>query len=108
MRYQVARNIGTSVVLLVIVELSCQSANGRPEVPATPEGASTGHAGVSYSYRSAAGDPDADSVALRFSWGDGDSSFWSGYVPAGRAESSSHSYTAAATYAVQAQARDCH
>ncbi len=51
-------------------------------------------------------DPDGDNVAIRFSWGDGDTSTWSSYVSSGQSVSMSHVYTTVGTCYVKAQAKD--
>lgn len=80
--------------------------NAPPNTPSTPSGPSTGNIGTSYTFSSSATDPDGDNIAIRFAWGDGDTSSWSAYVPSGNAISMSHSWSAAGTYYIRAQAKD--
>ena len=51
-------------------------------------------------------DPGGDSVAVRFAWGDGDTSNWSGLVASGDSVTVEHTYTKPETCLVSAQARD--
>jgi outer membrane protein assembly factor BamB len=88
--------------------LTCQIAvasNRPPDTPVTPEGtADTIPATITF--RSSASDPDGDRVSIRFRWGDGDTSDWSGFAPGATPVSMSHPYPDFGTYSVQAQARD--
>jgi len=45
-------------------------------------------------------------VAIRFAWGDGDTSDWSAFVASGESLAMSHSWSVPDTYAVTAQAKD--
>jgi len=80
--------------------------NAAPNAPSTPSGPSSGGIGGSLTYSSAATDPDGDSVALRFSWGDGDTSGWGALVPSGTSTSTSHAWSDSGSYQVSAQAKD--
>jgi len=80
--------------------------NHPPNTPSTPAGDSTGSVGVSYPFTSAATDPDGDSVAIRFDWGNGDTSDWSSNVASGTTVTASHAWGAAGSYDVRAQAKD--
>jgi outer membrane protein assembly factor BamB len=81
----------------------------NPYPPATPylesvpgscaAGESVGLGAISY-------DPVGDSVAIRFSWGDGDTSDWSDLVPSGDQAVVVHAWSDSGTYWVEAQARD--
>ncbi|UCG43131.1 MAG: hypothetical protein JSU73_00510, partial [candidate division WOR-3 bacterium] len=55
---------------------------------------------------STAADPDGDSVAIRFDWGDGDTSNWSSWAASGDTISMKHSWSDSGTYLIRAQARD--
>jgi tol-pal system beta propeller repeat protein TolB len=80
--------------------------NQAPNTPSTPSGPGSGQIGVSYQFTSSANDPDGDNVALRFAWGDGDTSGWSGYVTSGSSVIVSKTWLAVGSYLVRAQARD--
>ncbi len=76
---------------------------GRPSVPAGP---SVGYIDSFYKFSTVSIDPDSDSVAIRFSWGDGDTSIWHPFVSSGQAVIDSHKWSRPADYLVKAQARD--
>lgn len=80
--------------------------NYPPNMPSTPSGPSNGWVDSSYIFSTTATDPESDSIAIRFAWGDGDTSSWSSYIPSGDTISMSHSWTNAGTYNVKAQAKD--
>jgi outer membrane protein assembly factor BamB len=79
--------------------------NQAPYQAAIPSGPLSGLPGDLLSFRSSASDPDDDSVAIRFDWGDGDTSPWRN-TARGVPVADSHSWAASDTYLVRAQARD--
>jgi hypothetical protein len=80
--------------------------NDPPDTPTTPTGDSTGDVSISYPFASSATDPDGDSVAIRFNWGDGVTSDWSSNVASGSVVTMSHAWSASGPYDVRAQAKD--
>ncbi len=80
--------------------------NNPPDIPVTPSGPANGGVNFTYNFTSSTTDPDGDSVAIRFDWGDGDTSLWSNYVASGDSVSMDHSYADTGTYLVKAQAKD--
>lgn len=80
--------------------------NNPPDAPARPTGATAGATDQMLCYSSSAGDPDADSVSLRFDWDDGDTSEWSPLLTPGTAWRDSHAWQDPGTYRIAAQARD--
>lgn len=104
------QNTALTVILLSVfwcclLILSC-GGNNPPETPAVPQGPTTGNINVTYTFVSSVIDPDEDSVAIRFDWGDGTQSDWSTYVASGAAVSAEHAYTDTAVYEIRAYARD--
>lgn len=79
--------------------------NNPPDTPSIPSGPSSGATGNSYSYSTAATDPDGDQVKYYFDWGDG-SGEWTSLSASGDTGSASHSWTADGTYDVKAKAQD--
>ena len=77
-----------------------------PYTPAAPTGPDKGGQDSSYSFAAAAFHPDSVNVALRFSWGDDDTTDWSPYVASGETVRMSHAWSAPGTYTVAAQAKD--
>jgi len=82
------------------------ASNLSPDAPATPTGPPEGGRNASHSFSSSATDPGGDSVSIRYSWGDGDSSDWSVLVPSGQAVAMDHSWREYGTYQIRAQAKD--
>jgi hypothetical protein len=84
----------------------CRKQNHPPDTPATPSGPASAHVDSVLTFTSSATDPDGDSVAIRFAWGDGDTSGWSGLVTSGASMSHTHAWAVTGTYLVCAQAKD--
>ncbi|OGC42105.1 hypothetical protein A2Y85_03900 [candidate division WOR-3 bacterium RBG_13_43_14] len=90
--------------LLIMAIISCSS-NSAPDIPSIPSGLESGDAG-NYSFSSSATDPDNDSIAIRFDWGDGAISNWSYYVASSETVSLTHNFSSAGIYEIRAQAYD--
>jgi outer membrane protein assembly factor BamB len=91
-------------LLLAVVVLSCK--NSPPMSPEPPAGVSIGGPNIPYQFTATATDPEADSIAIRFSWGDSDTSAWSQFVSAGDTVVMSHAWRDTGLYQVRAQAQD--
>ncbi|MCX6842755.1 MAG: hypothetical protein NTX53_10780 [candidate division WOR-3 bacterium] len=63
---------------------------------------------VKYTFASCAEDSSNEDVAIRFDWGDGDTSLWSQWVRPGDTVTTSHTWTAPGTFHVRAQAEARH
>jgi hypothetical protein len=79
-----------------------------PNTPSVPSGPTEVEKDSLASFLSSATDADGDSVAIRFDWGDGDTSDWSSLAESGTSVSDKHRWSAVDTYEVRAQARDAH
>lgn len=90
----------------LFLSISSCGGNSVPETPATPQGPTQGNINITYTFVSSAIDPDEDSVALRFDWGDGTQSAWSTLVASGTAVSAGYAYADTGIYEIRAQARD--
>jgi outer membrane protein assembly factor BamB len=77
-----------------------------PAVPSKPMGISHGGYNSTYEFSATTTDPDTDSVAIHFSWGDGATSEWSTWVASGETIAAFHSWSSPGTYQVKAQAKD--
>jgi len=105
-----ARGDGARSVALVLLAVGfvltpgCKK-NHPPDTPAVPSGPSSGAVGVEYSFSSSATDPDGDDVAIRFDWGDGDTSDWSGWVRSGDTVAVNHTWSSSGSFNARAQAR---
>jgi len=84
----------------------CTALNNPPYAPGVPQGSASGDIDVPYVFSTTAVDPDGDDVSIKFDWGDGGDSGWSGYVASGDTIFASHSYSAAGTFQVRAKAKD--
>ncbi|MBM3331414.1 hypothetical protein FJY68_06115 [candidate division WOR-3 bacterium] len=80
---------------------------GRPpDPPSTPTGPDRGGQDSSYAFATVAFLPDSIDIAIRFAWGDNDTSDWSPFVASGESVRVSHAWSTADTYGLTAQARD--
>lgn len=77
----------------------------RPDTAAVPVGPSSGAVGVSYTFSSSAEDHDGDDVAIRFDWGDGDTSDWSDWIRPGDTVAMTHKWASPGTFSIKAQAK---
>ena len=77
-----------------------------PDAPSEPAGPDQGAQDSSYTFTSFAFNPESTMVAIRFAWGDGDTSDWSSFVASGESVGMSHVWPDTGTYRVRAQARD--
>jgi len=100
--------IVSSALALVLLSTVCKKplVGSPPATPSAPAGISNGGYNTSYEFTAFTTDPDTDSVAIRFSWGDGATSDWSGWVASGETVAQAHSWPSAGSYQVKAQAKD--
>ncbi|MCX6844388.1 MAG: PKD domain-containing protein, partial [candidate division WOR-3 bacterium] len=87
--------------------LGCKQSQ-TPERPTILSGPSSGAVGIKYTFASCAEDSSSEDVAIRFDWGDGDTSLWSQWVRPGDTVTMSHTWTAPGTVHVRAQAKARH
>jgi hypothetical protein len=86
--------------------MTCKKKNQPPGTPAIPSGPASGRRGDTLRFWTVAEDPDGDSVAVRFDWGDSTMSDWSALVPSGDSVAMTHAWQSLGTYSIRAQARD--
>jgi outer membrane protein assembly factor BamB len=77
-----------------------------PNTPMTPSGPYRGGVDSVYTFADSADHPQHLQVAIRFDWGDGDTSAWSAFVDEGTTVADSHAWKVADTWYVRAQAKD--
>jgi len=77
-----------------------------PNTPTVPDGPPRGGIDSTYALTASATHPQNLPVAIRFDWGDGDTSAWSAWVASGTIVSDTHTWIVADTLFVRAQARD--
>jgi len=93
---------GWPLLLGVLFALSCM--HNRPDAPAVPVGPSSVEADSAYTFKtSASNGKEYGLVYVRFDWGGGDTSPWSGH---GETFEMSHSWRDGGVYSVRAQAHD--
>ncbi|MEO0126628.1 MAG: hypothetical protein ABIL44_02620 [candidate division WOR-3 bacterium] len=83
---------------------TCKS-NRPPETPSIPSGPDSGVVD-NYTFFTWSSDPDGDSIAIKFDWGDGNESNWSPLVGSGDTVSMIHFYGEQGSYAIRAKAKD--
>ena len=79
--------------------------NHQPQVSQL-QGPSQGFTSDTLFFSLSISDTDNDSISVRFSWGDGDTTNWSEYQPSGTEFVFSHVFSDSGEYLIQAQARD--
>jgi len=99
-----ARPLPLLFAALALATLS--SCNHPPALAAAPTGPESCFEGVTYTFSAIATDPEEDSVAVRFDWGDSTMSDWSGWTASGHAVAQTHAWQDAGTYEVRAWAKD--
>ena len=77
-----------------------------PNTPTVPAGPFRGGVDSTYAFTASATHPQNLPVAIRFDWGDGDTSAWSAWVASGTTVTDSHAWRVSDTWFVKAQARD--
>jgi YVTN family beta-propeller protein len=94
-----------SVALLAILAgLTCQSAK-RPSVPVV-SGPDAGVAGMPLTFKATSEDPDGDSVAFMFDWGDTTTKVWTDFVQSGETISVNHTFADSGRYSVRARVKN--
>jgi hypothetical protein len=96
------------VLTIILIGMSCGPVTLAPLTPDKPDGYTDLEAGVSYTFSTSAIDPDSDVVAYRFDWGDGVISDWGSFMPSGKLDTASHTWTKGGSFSVKAQAKDGH
>lgn len=96
------------LAMSVLIVFNCSKTYNLPPSMYRLGGPSSGKVDTSYTFSSSATDPDEDNVAIRFSWGDGDTSSWSSYVPCCSTIEMSDKWSSPDTYYVRTQAKDIH
>jgi outer membrane protein assembly factor BamB len=102
------KNIALVVFIISFVGGTCPgpvTPNNPPAVP-TVVGPSSGWVGVNYPFSTRAIDPDGDSVAYLFDWGDGSNLNWTQLVPNGATVTDTHRWVLPGTYIIRAKAKD--
>jgi len=94
-----------ALALVAAAWFSCGS-NHAPDVPAVPAGPAYCFKDSTYTFKTVASDPDGDSMALRFDWGDSTASHWVGWFASGDTVASTHVWSDTGNYEVRVSAQD--
>jgi len=105
------RAVVLTLLVMILILAGCKKmptspGNNPPSKPSTPSGPSLGVVDTTYTFSSFTTDPDDDSISMKFDWGDGSASSWSGLVASGDTISMGHSYSSTGIYSIKAQAKD--
>ncbi|UCG44238.1 MAG: YncE family protein [candidate division WOR-3 bacterium] len=109
MRFRFSPALAAALVVAAgTMVLTCRQMvlNLAPAVPAIPSGPSEGRTDTLYQFVSMTTDPDGDDIALRFDWGDGDTSDWTAFQTSGDSTRLWHMWLWAGDFQVRAQAKD--
>ncbi|MEO0129148.1 MAG: hypothetical protein ABIL02_02810 [candidate division WOR-3 bacterium] len=98
------RLLTISVIIGSLILNVCKS-NRPPETPSIPSGPDSGVVD-NYTFFTWSSDPDGDSIAIKFDWGDGSESNWSSLVGSGDTVAMSHFYNKEGRYEIRAKAKD--
>lgn len=82
------------------------SLNNPPNIPSVPTGLDSGYVNISYSFSTVTVDPDGDSVAYQFNWGNNDTTTWSNFITSGESITMSKSWSGTGVYNIKARAKD--
>jgi outer membrane protein assembly factor BamB len=93
-----------SAALALIAVSSCK--NHPPTIAQAPDGPGNCYPNQQYTYAVTPTDPNGDNVAVRFDWGNSDTSDWTDYSASGVVVTASHAWADTGTFQVMAQARD--
>jgi WD40 repeat protein len=97
--------LGAAAGAVVLTGSTCSVFNKAPSVPVI-SGPSAGVVGVPVTFRATATDPEGDSIAFQFDWGDTAMPAWSTLVASGETLSASHAFCDTGTYLVMAKTKD--
>jgi YVTN family beta-propeller protein len=89
----------------VLLGSSCNLTNKAPTVPVI-SGPSSGVVGVPVTFKATATDPEGDSIAFQFDWGDTSTQSWSNFIASGETASIQHTYSDSGTFSVKAKAKN--
>lgn len=104
-----ARRAAIAAVALASATLllgaKCSLFNKPPTVPIVT-GPSAGVVGVPVAFEVAAADPDGDSVAYQFDWGDTSAAVWTAFFASGETTAVEHIFADSGAFAVRAKVKD--
>ena len=97
----IAAAIGTAILM----GSSCNLTNKAPTVPVIT-GPNAGVVSVPVTFKATTTDPESDSIAFQFDWGDTTTPAWSALIASGETLSVQHTYSDSGTFSIKAKAKD--
>jgi YVTN family beta-propeller protein len=97
--------LAVAVGAALMLGSTCSVLNKAPTVPVI-SGPSAGVVGVPVTFKATATDPEGDSIAFQFDWGDTSTLAWTNFVTSGETASVVHTYTDSGTFTVKVRAKD--
>lgn len=88
------------------VTVTLDHGSERPGIPPAPDGPSQGYVDEALTFTATTTDPNGDSVAFQFDWGDGSDLMWTDFVASGDTVSVQKTYEEDGIYAVKVKAKD--
>lgn len=101
-----AKDLARLLLLMAALTVVLGCRNEPPSIPVRPIGPASFPPGDTVEFLSVAFDPEDKSVALRFSWGLGDTSDWTDWARSGETAGLRHSWPMPGCYEIRARARD--
>ncbi|MDH5186225.1 MAG: PQQ-binding-like beta-propeller repeat protein [candidate division WOR-3 bacterium] len=83
-------------------------ANHPPNKPTTPLGPSSGLPNIKYTFKTNVIDPDNDSVAVKFYWGNGRNPTWTSFHASGDTIQDTVTYSDTGTFSIRVVAKDAY
>jgi YVTN family beta-propeller protein len=97
--------LAAAVGAAVMLGSTCSVLNKAPTVPVI-SGPSAGVVGVPVTFKATATDPENDSIAFQFDWGDSSIGVWTNLIATGETTSVQHTFSDSGTYSIKAKAKD--
>jgi hypothetical protein len=97
--------VAAAIGAAVLMNSSCNLTDKAPTVPVI-SGPSSGVVGVAVTFKATATDPENDSIAFQFDWGDSSTIAWTTLIASGETASVQHIYSDSGTFLVKAKAKD--
>jgi YVTN family beta-propeller protein len=87
------------------MDSSCNLTDKAPSVPVI-SGPTAGVVGVPVTFKATATDPEGDSIAFQFDWGDSSTLAWTNLIASGETTSVLHTYADSGAFSLKAKAKD--
>jgi YVTN family beta-propeller protein len=97
--------LAAAVGAAVMLGSTCSVLNKAPTVPVI-SGPSAGVVGVPVTFKATATDPENDSIAFQFDWGDSSIGVWTNLIASGETASVAYTYSDSGTFSVKTKAKD--